>query len=174
MAEVLVLADVSAEGTVGKATFELLTAARVLGEPSAVVIGAPGTAEKVKAGSPTTAPRRSTSPSPTSSTPTSSAPRPTRWPPSSRRPRPAAVLLASTAEGKEIAARLAIKIDSGILTDAVGIDADGTVTQSIFGGAHHHAVARSAAAPRSSRARQLGRGRGLGRARRGGGGRGSR
>jgi electron transfer flavoprotein alpha subunit len=48
---------------------------------------------------------------------------------------PAAVLLASTAEGREIAGRLAIKTSSGLLTDAVGIG-DGLVAeQSIFGGA---------------------------------------
>jgi electron transfer flavoprotein alpha subunit len=45
------------------------------------------------------------------------------------------VLIASSAEGKEVAARLAMKTRSGILTDAVGVEADGTATQSIFGGA---------------------------------------
>jgi electron transfer flavoprotein alpha subunit len=48
---------------------------------------------------------------------------------------PAAVLVASSGEGKEVAARLAMKTRSGILTDAVGVEADGTATQSIFGGA---------------------------------------
>src|SRR5664279_963828 len=47
MAEVLVLVD-SADGIVTKPTFEVLTAARSLGEPSAVVIGAPGTAAALK------------------------------------------------------------------------------------------------------------------------------
>jgi len=47
MAEVLVLVD-SADGTVKKSTLELLTAARSLGEPAAVVIGAPGTASALK------------------------------------------------------------------------------------------------------------------------------
>jgi len=47
---------------------------------------------------------------------------------------PAAVLVASSADGKEIAARAAIKSRSGIITDAVEIAADGTVTQSVFGG----------------------------------------
>jgi electron transfer flavoprotein alpha subunit len=48
---------------------------------------------------------------------------------------PAAVLVASTADGREIAGRLAIKTSSGLLTDAVGIG-DGLVAeQSIFGGA---------------------------------------
>ena len=47
---------------------------------------------------------------------------------------PAAVLVSSTAENKEIAARLAIKLGSGVLTDAVAVNADGSVEQSIFGG----------------------------------------
>ena len=34
---------------------------------------------------------------------------------------PAAVLIPSSAEGKEIAGRLAIKIDSGLITDAVDV-----------------------------------------------------
>ena len=48
---------------------------------------------------------------------------------------PAAVLLSSTPENKEIAARLAVKLGSGVIYDAVGLDADGTITQSIFGAA---------------------------------------
>ena len=43
MAEVLVLVE-HAEGALKKVTAELITAARALGEPSAVVVGAPGTA----------------------------------------------------------------------------------------------------------------------------------
>jgi electron transfer flavoprotein alpha subunit len=45
---------------------------------------------------------------------------------------PAAVLLSSSAENKEIAARLAIKLDSGVIYDAVGLEG-GTATQQIFG-----------------------------------------
>jgi len=51
---------------------------------------------------------------------------------------PAAVLVPATAEGKEVAGRLAVKIDSGVLTDAVDLTpADGgpVAEQSIFGGA---------------------------------------
>ena len=51
-----------------------------------------------------------------------------------KRVQPAAVLLASSQEGKEIAARLAIKLDNGVLTDVVGLDADGTATQVVFAG----------------------------------------
>ena len=51
---------------------------------------------------------------------------------------PALVLLAGTAEGKEVAGRLAVKLDSGVLTDAVDLQPgeDGPVAeQSVFGGA---------------------------------------
>jgi electron transfer flavoprotein alpha subunit len=48
---------------------------------------------------------------------------------------PSAVLLASTAEGKEIGGRLAVKTSSGILTDVVGLDDDFVAEQLIFGGA---------------------------------------
>jgi electron transfer flavoprotein alpha subunit len=47
---------------------------------------------------------------------------------------PAAVLLGSTQEGKEIAGRLAVKLDNGLLTDAVEVAADGTATQIVFAG----------------------------------------
>ena len=36
---------------------------------------------------------------------------------------PGAVLISSSAEGKEIAGRLAIKTDSGLITDAVDVEA---------------------------------------------------
>ncbi|NEB82504.1 electron transfer flavoprotein subunit alpha/FixB family protein, partial [Streptomyces sp. SID14478] len=48
---------------------------------------------------------------------------------------PAAVLVPSSAEGKEIAARLALRIEGGIITDAVDLEADGeavVATQSAF------------------------------------------
>jgi electron transfer flavoprotein alpha subunit len=53
---------------------------------------------------------------------------------------PALVLIAGTGEGKEVAGRLAVKIDSGVLTDAVdlvpGPDGGAPVAeQSVFGGA---------------------------------------
>jgi electron transfer flavoprotein alpha subunit len=55
-----------------------------------------------------------------------------------RKKSPALVLLAGTPQGKEVAGRLAVKIDSGVLTDAVDLQPgdDGPVAeQSIFGGA---------------------------------------
>ncbi|MEI6694111.1 MAG: electron transfer flavoprotein subunit alpha/FixB family protein [Actinomycetes bacterium] len=47
---------------------------------------------------------------------------------------PAAVLIASTAEGKEIAGRLAVRSSSGVITDAVDIEDGLVVVQSVFGG----------------------------------------
>ncbi len=47
---------------------------------------------------------------------------------------PAAVLIASHAFGKEVAARVAVLTDSGIITDAVDVAADITATQLVFGG----------------------------------------
>ena len=48
--------------------------------------------------------------------------------------KPSALLIASHAFGKEIAGRVAIATDSGIITDAVDVAADGTATQLVFGG----------------------------------------
>jgi len=47
---------------------------------------------------------------------------------------PKAILIASTAEGKEIAGRLAVRLNSGIITDAVAVSPEVIATQSIFGG----------------------------------------
>jgi electron transfer flavoprotein alpha subunit len=49
MAEVLVLVD-HADGEIKKTSYELLAAARAIGEPSAVVVGAPGSAAKLTVG----------------------------------------------------------------------------------------------------------------------------
>jgi electron transfer flavoprotein alpha subunit len=51
---------------------------------------------------------------------------------------PAAVLLASTGQNKEVAGRLAVKTNSGLIADAVGLSGDGgqiVAEQSVFGGA---------------------------------------
>jgi electron transfer flavoprotein alpha subunit len=47
---------------------------------------------------------------------------------------PTALLIASHAYGKEVAARVAVKTESGIITDAVDVSADLTATQLVFGG----------------------------------------
>lgn len=47
---------------------------------------------------------------------------------------PKALLIASHAFGKEVAARVAVKTNSGIITDAVDVSGDATATQVVFGG----------------------------------------
>jgi electron transfer flavoprotein alpha subunit len=138
MASVLVLVE-HAEGTVKKVTLELLTAARSLGEPVAVVVGGPGSAQPLvdtlaEYGAGTVVVAESEDATKHLVTPQVAVLADLVASES-----PAAVLIASTPEGKEVAARLAIRTRSGILTDAVGLDGDGTggpvAQQSIFGGA---------------------------------------
>ena len=64
---------------------------------------------------------------------------------------PAAVLIAGTAEGKEVAGRLAVKAGAGVLTDAVdvtaGPDGSALVSQANFGGSVNvHATVKSGVA----------------------------
>ena len=44
------------------------------------------------------------------------------------------ILIASSARGKEIAGRLAVRINAGIITDAINVASDLNTTQSVFGG----------------------------------------
>jgi len=137
MSEILVVVD-HTDGAVKKPTYEMLTLAARLGEPSAVFIGpkAKGgeVAEAVKRyGAGTVyvvddealkgylvAPNAEALQQLVEST------------------APGAVLIASSADGKEIAGRLAIKTRSGLITDAVDVEAasDGAplTTQSVFAG----------------------------------------
>ena len=139
MAEVLVLVDVAstADGssTVKKPTLELLTAARQLGEPSAVVVGAPGTAAAVKNQLAEYGAAKVYVAESDDIAGYSVAPKAEALAAVAQQASPAAILIPSSNENKEIAARLAIKLDSGLLYDAVGIDGEGNVTQQIFGGA---------------------------------------
>jgi electron transfer flavoprotein alpha subunit len=132
MAEILVLAEHDGE-SVKKVTCELLTLARRFGEPSVVWAG-PGAeggrdrlaefgaatvyvAADEEFGDYVVAPKAELLASLVAEK------------------SPAVVLVASTAEGREVAARLAVKTGSGLITDAVDL-AEGLVAeQSIFGGA---------------------------------------
>jgi electron transfer flavoprotein alpha subunit len=60
---------------------------------------------------------------------------------------PGALLIASHAFGKEVAGRVAVATDSGIITDAVDVAADLTATQLVFGGSTtvHSKVAKGVA-----------------------------
>ncbi len=135
MAEILVLAELDAAGGVRKTTLESLTAARALGEPSAVVIAAPGTAPGVKD---TLAEYGAATVYVAESDEIDSylvAPKAEVLAQLVGEKSPAAVVIPSSPEGKEVAARLAVKTGSGFLTDVTEIAPDGTATQVAFAGA---------------------------------------
>jgi len=135
MSEILVLAAHDGE-SVKKVTLELLTLARRFGEPAAVWLGSGadgarerlaeyGAAKVYVAGG-------------DDMTDYVAAPAAEVLAALVAQASPAAVLVPSTAEGKEVAGRLAVKIGSGVLTDAVDLADDGgtpVAEQSIFGGA---------------------------------------
>ncbi len=133
MSEVLVLVD-HVDGAVRKTTTELLTIARQVGEPSAVFVGAGFDAARetlAEYGAAKVYRIESADVTDYLVAPTAEA-----LAQLVERTSPAAVLIASSAEGKEVAARLAIKTGSGLITDAVGVDADLTTTQSVFAGSY--------------------------------------
>lgn len=132
MAEILVLVD-HVDGQVKKVTTELLTLARSLGTPAAVFVG-----DGVDAATPTLAEFGAAKVYVAADGDIKNyltAPVVDVLAAVVAQASPAAVLVASTADGKEVAARLAVRLDSGVITDAVGVNADLSTTQSVFGGA---------------------------------------
>jgi electron transfer flavoprotein alpha subunit len=132
VAEVLVLVE-HVDGTPKKVTYELLTLARSLGEPAAVFVGngydnakdklAEYGATKVYVAGDAELDGYLV------------APKAEVLAQIMQQASPAAVLIPSSPEGKEVAGRLAVKTDSGVLTDAVGVEDGFVARQSIFGGA---------------------------------------
>ena len=134
MAEVLVLVD-HAQGVVKKPAAEMLTIARRLGEPTAVFIG-PG-AETAKDLLARYGAEKIVSVSDPSVGEYLVAPQAEILAQLVEAGDVAAVLIPSNPSGKEIAARLAVKTGSGLITDAVDVQAgDGgpVTTQSVFAG----------------------------------------
>ena len=132
MAEILVLVE-HAGGEVKKVTGELLTLARSFGEPAAVWAG-PGAQEGRERLAEFGAAKVYVADGPEFDDYVA-APKAELLASLVASASPAAVLLPSTAEGREVGARLAVKTSSGLLTDVVGLG-DGLVAeQSIFGGA---------------------------------------
>jgi electron transfer flavoprotein alpha subunit len=137
MSEILVLVDYDSvgDGAVRKTTNELLTIARRLGEPSAVFIGSDVStvegalksygAEKIYVVDDSDIKDYLV------------APKAEVLAQLVEKTQPGAVLITSSAEGKEIAGRLAVKTESGLITDAVDVQAEGgapVTTQSVFAG----------------------------------------
>ncbi|NHO82050.1 MULTISPECIES: electron transfer flavoprotein subunit alpha/FixB family protein [unclassified Micromonospora] len=134
MSEVLVVVEATREFGVKKVTCEMLTLARELGTPSAVVLGGAGAAQALSGKLGEYGAEKIYAAEGEEIDGYLVAPKATVVADLVARVQPAAVLLASSQEGKEIAARLAVKLDNGILTDVVGLAADGTATQVAFAG----------------------------------------
>ncbi|MFJ8605305.1 electron transfer flavoprotein subunit alpha/FixB family protein [Streptomyces shenzhenensis] len=132
MAEVLVYVD-HVDGAVRKPTLELLTLARRIGEPVAVALGAgaAGTAAVLAGHGAVKVLTHEAS----EYADYLVVPKVDALQAACEAVSPAAVLVPSSAEGKEVAARLALRIGSGIVTDAVDLEAGAegpVVTQSVF------------------------------------------
>jgi len=136
MAEVLVLVD-HVDGTVRKSTLELLTMARRLGEPSAVFLGngydnarerlAEHGAAKVYVVDAAEIDDHLVAPAAEALAQVA------------RGADPAAILVTSTLDGKEIAGRLAVQLDSGLITDAADVqpgDEGPVASASAFAGSY--------------------------------------
>ncbi|WP_197373856.1 electron transfer flavoprotein subunit alpha/FixB family protein [Mycolicibacterium baixiangningiae] len=135
MAEVLVLVE-HAEGALKKVTSELITAARALGEPSAVVVGKPGTAEPLVDGLKAAGAAKVYVAESDDAESYLVTPQVDVLAALAESNSPAAVLLAASADGKEIGGRLAARIGSGVLTDVIEVKEGGKAVHSIFGGAY--------------------------------------
>jgi electron transfer flavoprotein alpha subunit len=132
MGEVLVYVD-HVDGAVRKPTLELLTLARRLGEPVAVHLG-PGAETAAPVLAEHGAVKILSADAPEFSD-YLVVPKVDALEAAAKAVSPIAVLVPSSGEGKEIAARLALRLGSGIITDAVDVeasDAGPVATQAVF------------------------------------------
>jgi len=132
MATVLVLVE-HEEGAPKKVTYEMLAKARDLGEPVAVLVGeaADGAVDELGAHGAATLYTASGE----GWTNLLALPVVDALEAAAERAQPAAVLVASSPTGKDVAARLGARKGWGVLADVVDVDADLVATQVVFGGA---------------------------------------
>jgi electron transfer flavoprotein alpha subunit len=135
MSEILVVVD-HADGSVKKPTYEMLTLAARLGEPSAVFIGPKAQASEVAASVKKYGAGKVYVVDDEPLKGFLVAPKAEALQQLVEKTAPGAVLIASSADGKEIAGRLAIKVGSGLITDAVDIEPGPVTTQSVFAGSY--------------------------------------
>ncbi|MFD7644489.1 electron transfer flavoprotein subunit alpha/FixB family protein [Kitasatospora sp. NPDC059795] len=134
MSEILVLVD-HADGAVRKPALELLTLARRLGAPSAVVLGAGDAAAAIAAKAAEFGAEKVYVADGAGFADLLVVPKVDALTQIAKASGAAAVLVTSGGEGKEVAARTALRLGSGLITDAVDLEqgADGPVaTQSVF------------------------------------------
>jgi len=133
MSEVLVVVD-HVDGAIRKPTYELLTLARKLGSASAVFFGSPDKGAEVATKLGQYGAEKVYVVDDAQIKGYLVAPKAEALQQLMEKTSPAAVLFVSGYEGKEVAARLAIKTSSGLITDAVDVDDSGVATQSVFAG----------------------------------------
>jgi electron transfer flavoprotein alpha subunit len=133
MATVLVLVEHEG-GAPKKVTYQMLGKARELGDVAAVFVGEGGvesaTNELGRHGAATVYAATGEGWSEASTLPVVEA-----LAAAAERTSPAAILVASTPSGKDVAARLGARQGWGVLADVVDLDGDLVATQSVFGGA---------------------------------------
>jgi electron transfer flavoprotein alpha subunit len=135
MSEVLVLVD-HVDGVVHKSTYELLTIANRLGEPSAVFIGEGGKGAAVAVQVNKYGAEKVYVVDDAEIKGYLVAPKAEALQQLAAKCSAAAILIASNIEGKEIAGRLAIKLRSGLITDAIDVQAGPIATKSVFAGTY--------------------------------------
>jgi electron transfer flavoprotein alpha subunit len=132
MASILVLVEHEA-GNLKKVTAQMLTKARELGEPAAVLVGegsAAATEALARYGAKTVYTATGEGWTNQLTLPLVDA-----LEAAADRAEPAAVLVAATPGGKDAAVRLAARKGWGVLADVVDLDGDLVATQNVFGGA---------------------------------------
>ncbi|WP_333618221.1 electron transfer flavoprotein subunit alpha/FixB family protein [Dietzia sp.] len=145
MAEVLVVVE-HVDGELKNVSKELLTAARVLGEPSAVVFGAEGTAEGFKDALAAAGAAKIYAAEGDNVTGFVVAPKVDVLAGLAENGA-SAIVLPATLEGREVGGRVAARTGSGFLTDVVEIKDGGNAVHSIFGGAYTVDAAPSGSSP---------------------------
>jgi electron transfer flavoprotein alpha subunit len=139
MSEILVVVD-HAEGAVKKPTYEMLTLAARIGEPSAVFIGPKAKGAEVADAVKKYGAGKVYVVDDEELKGYLVAPKAEALEQLVEKTSAGALLIASSAEGKEVAGRLAIKTGSGLITDAVDVDAESdggpVTTQSVFAGSY--------------------------------------
>jgi electron transfer flavoprotein alpha subunit len=131
MSEVLVVTELT-EGKIGKPALELLTLARRLGDPVVVLLGEGAETAAETLGQ--YGASRVVSVIDPALNDYLVAPKAEAVAQVAAAVSPAAILISSTPEGKEIAGRLAVKLSSGLITDATDVRQDGSTLQSVFAG----------------------------------------
>ncbi|WP_395298702.1 electron transfer flavoprotein subunit alpha/FixB family protein [Kitasatospora hibisci] len=124
-----------ADGAVRKPALELLTLARRIGEPSAVVLGAGAAAADIAAKAAEFGAAKVYVADGAEFADQLVVPKVDALAQIAKAAEAAAVLVTSSGEGKEVAARVALRLGSGIITDAVDVragDQGPVATQSVF------------------------------------------